>query len=583
MSAATSFFNFPERLHSWQKLLPYAVLLSVTAAVYGATLYYRFVWDDIYYIGRNFRVQELSLERLGVIWSTTHLGHYAPVHITFLALVHAIAGLNPFGYHLAQLLLHAACLCILYGLLSRMESPRIAFISCLLFAVYPPNIETVAWISESKSTLAFLFFLLSFWFFVRLRETGKYSDGLFCGLFLALSMLSKINTVVAPAVFLLWDYRKGTLTRDRIRSLSAFFLLSAAFVGIHLVSFYGMEVEGASYYGSFWVHVMNLPRVLWFYVRMILFPSPPSAWRMFPVYDAWNWTLIAAWVGLFALLVVLSRGNRVVRFWGLWFLVFLAPVLQLFPFGIWVADRYLYIPAIGAFVLAAMAFFWLLDRIPSVVVLRAAEMTLAGVIMLLGSTARAYVPIWRDNVTLWQATTPGCDTSAYCHVSLGAALIEDGQLERGIPELIRAVELRDATGYLTQLGDAYTLARDFRQAPIAYEAAISKTPAAARAPLYAKLSRAYLIAGDLAQARVALDAGIESSSREPSLWVTKAFLAWKENDAAAARAALEKALQLAGWPPDAGIYVYAIWGDLPQVDQFLRAVRLADDDSLHAP
>lgn len=574
MDRQTSLFEFPERLHSWRKIVPYAALLSVTLAVYGATAYFQFVWDDVYYIGRNFHIQELSLERLRTIWSMTHLGHYAPVHLTFLALVFSVSGFAPFGYHLAQLLIHAACLCLLYHLLCRMESPRIAFLASLLFALYPPNIETVAWVSESKSTLAFLFFLISFWFFMRLRETGMWNYGFWCGFFLMLSLLSKINTVVAPAIFLLWDYRQGSLTKDRARSLAFFFLLSAAFVGIHLTSFYGSpEVDGSTYYGNFWVHLMNLPRFVWFYVRMILFPHPLSAWRLFPIDDSWNWPLVGSWLALFGLLGLLSRGDRTVRFWGLWFLVFLAPVLQLFPFGIWVADRYLYIPAIGPFVLAGMGFFRLRQLLSNQAAARGLDFVMVSVLLLYAGSVVSHVPVWRNNVTLWAATTPGCDTSAYCHVSLGAALMEDGQTERGIRELIRGVELRGAAGHLTQLGDAYTVARDFKQGPIAYAAAISKTPQQGRARLYAKLARAYVLAGDLSQARRALEEGMKSNPEEPTLWVVQAFLAWKEANAAGARAALEKALALAGWPPNVGIYVFATWGDPPEVAQFLRAIR----------
>ena len=66
---------------------------------------------------------------------------------------------------------------------------------------------------------------------------------------------------------------------------------------------------------------------------------------------------------------------------------------------------------------------------------------------------------------------------------------------------------------------------------------------------------------------------MKSNPEEPTLWVVQAFLAWKEANAVGARAALEKALALAGWPPNAAIYVFATWGDPPEVAQFLRAIR----------
>jgi len=577
MDSQTSFFEFPDRLHSWRKLVPYAALLGITLAVYSATVFFQFVWDDVYYIGLNYRIQELSRDRLWMIWTGTHLGHYAPMQLTFLALVHFFSGIDPLGYHVAQLLVHAASVCLLFHLLSKMESPRIAWLASLLFALYPPNIETVAWVSETKSTLAFLFFLLSFYMFLRQRETGKFNYGFWCGLFLLLSLLSKINTVVAPAIFLLWDYRQGSLTKDRLRSLAVYFLLCVAFVGIHLTSFYEpSESDGTMYYLGFWTHLMNIPRFLWFYVRMLAFPYPLSAWRMVPISESIDWTIVLTWTGLFGLLGLLYRGNRVVRFWGLWFLVFLAPVLQLFPFGIWVADRYLYIPAIGGFVLAGMGFFAVRERIPSRAGVWGLNLAMGMVLLLFAWTTFSHVPVWRNNLTLWETTTPDCDTSAYCHVSLGAALLDDGQTERGFREMIRGVELRDAPGFLLHLGDAYSVvAHDYNQAGVAYSAALAQTPGPGKAAIYAKLVRINVLTGNFTQARSALEAGMEASTAEPDLWASKAFLEWKEGNTEETRDSLVQALILAGQPPDVVAFLHQVWGNARDVQQLLQAVQPA--------
>jgi hypothetical protein len=356
--------DFSERLNSWRRLLPYALLLSITVALYGPSLYYDFVWDDWYYIATNYRIQGLTLVQLKAVWTGNYLGHYAPIHHTFLALLYQWADTEPFGYHLGQLLLHAACLCLLYRLLARIESARIALLASLLFAVHPTNVETVAWVSETKSTLAFLFFLLSFWAFLRLRERGGWGQGVWCALFLVLSILAKINTVVAPAIFLLWDYRqRRSFDPKTIACLACFFLISAIMTGVHLLSFIGSPwIDRSAYYGGLGVHVMNLPLFIFFYLQMAMVPHPLSAWYVFPVSLDFSGSLAALWAALLALTGFLLRSNRGVQFWGLWFLVFLAPVLQIIPFGIWVADRYLYIPAIGLFVLASQFFFQLMDR-----------------------------------------------------------------------------------------------------------------------------------------------------------------------------------------------------------------------------
>src|SRR3990172_2948992 len=130
---------FKSRLQGWQKLLPYALLLSVTLALYGSTLYFYFVWDDHYYITTNYRIHGLSWVHLQAIWTNTYLGHYAPVQHTFLAILYYFSGLEPFNYHLAQLVVHAAGVVLLYGVLKKVESPRVALLASLLFAVHPTS------------------------------------------------------------------------------------------------------------------------------------------------------------------------------------------------------------------------------------------------------------------------------------------------------------------------------------------------------------------------------------------------------------------------------------------------------------
>src|SRR5262249_52860254 len=204
------------------------------------------------------------------VWTMPYLGHYAPVHNTALALLYHFFKLAPLGYHVAQVLIHAGCVCLVYFIVRELESARVALVAAALFALHPTNIETVAWISETKSTLSFFFFLLAFWFYVRFRQSDRTIDSVLVGVFLLLSILSKITTIVAPAIFLLYDWRQGTPLRSlRWKSLATFFLISAVFTAVHIFSFHGStENLERSYGGGLLAHWQNFPFLIWFYVRM---------------------------------------------------------------------------------------------------------------------------------------------------------------------------------------------------------------------------------------------------------------------------------------------------------------------------
>jgi protein O-mannosyl-transferase len=587
----SSFFEFPERLKRWQHVLPYALLLSVTFALYGQSLYYNFEGDDSLYISGDYWIRQLSLRHLEAIWTGTFLGHYAPVNLSVLAVLYHFFGLEPFGFHLAQLLLHAACVCLLYLTLTKLESPRIALLATLLFAVHPANIETVAWVSEIKSTLAFLFFLLSFQAFIRLRSTGRASDGAACALFLILSLLSKINTVVAPAIFLLHDYRKGILfQRGKIASLLGFFLISTLLVTVHLTSFFWSQNTlvkgslGSAYYGSVWVHLQNIPFFLWFYVRTTFFPDLLTIWHMFPVHERFDWVVLTAWIALAGAAWVLLRRDRDTQFWVLWFPVFLAPVLQIIPNLTWVAEHYLYIPAIGIFVLVGRLFFYLWDRIPRLSLRWGWELGMAGVLLVLAWRADSYLPVFRNDLTLWEKTVETCPTSSACHGILGSSLLADNQIERGINELIRSVEIRPSPDNFSRLADAYTLqARDYRQAIIAYNLALGQAAAAPEryspVELYAKLARVHLMAGDPQQAAQALQAGRESNPLDPYLLVVDSFYQSSQGNREASLHSLQTALAVTGQLPTAettGVpqFLYDYWGNAADVGRLLAFLRM---------
>ncbi|MBI4442088.1 MAG: glycosyltransferase family 39 protein [Acidobacteria bacterium] len=567
--------NFPERLQGWQKLLPYALLLSVTLALYGPTLYFHFVWDDNYYITTNYRIHGLSWQHLRAVWTNTYLGHYAPIQHTFLAVLYYFSGLEPFGYHLGQLLVHAASVCLLYSIQKEIETPRVALLASLLFVVHPTSVETVAWISETKSTLAFLFFLLSWRAFLRLRERGGWSNGAFSAAFLVCSLLAKINTVVAPAIFFLWDYKERALDRKRLWSLAWFFLVSAVFTGIHLSAFHGsQQILESTYYGGLGVHLMNLPLLVLFYLQMTILPHPLSAWQMFPVQQEFNGLIGLGWVGLLAMAWLLLRSPRSVQFWGLWFLVFLLPVLQIIPFPIWVADRYLYIPAIGLFVLASRGFFWVGGRLRLAWQQWGWQAAMSAIVIALAWRTDHHVPVWTNDLTLWAATTQTCMTSPYCHLNLGLALLQNRQTERGIKELIRAVEIRPTPRYLMYLGDAFTMsAKDYRQALIAYQMALVQGGSDITAEFHAKMARCYLMAGRFEEAGRAIEAGKKLNANDPALLVIEAFLQWRLGNLEQTRHALVRVFRITGRRSNPADFLYPFWGNAKDVGRLLADLR----------
>jgi hypothetical protein len=258
--------------------------------------------------------------------------------------------------------------------------------------------------------------------------------------------------------------------------------------------------------------------------------------------------------------LLLLHTSRSTQFWALWFVVFLLPVLQIVPFPIWVADRYLYIPGIGLFVLVGRLFSHAWDRAVSPGLRWSLQCAMVAAIVVLGWRTLTHLPAWRNDLTLWEATAPTCQTSAYCHLNLGLALLQNGYTERGVKELIRAVELRSTPLFLSRLGDAFTLSvGDYRQAAIAYTMALEQEGTDPHTELYAKLARARLLEGRPEEARRVIEAGQKVNPNDPALWIVNAVLEWKSGNGEGARLWLGRALAMAGNTPDAAGFILQTW------------------------
>src|ERR1041384_7292927 len=98
------------------------------------------------------------------MFTTFLMGHYQPLTWVTLGLDYVIWGMNPFGYHLTNLVLHAANTVLFYFLALRLPSsvlPRDeegativgAALAAMLFSIHPLRVESVAWVDRKSTRL----------------------------------------------------------------------------------------------------------------------------------------------------------------------------------------------------------------------------------------------------------------------------------------------------------------------------------------------------------------------------------------------------------------------------------------------
>lgn len=429
-----------------------SAIVVLTVLAYVPAMRGGFVWDDDDYVTRNSTLRDTAgLRRIWLEIGATPQ-YYPLVHTSFWV-EHRLWGVNPFGYHVTNVLLHALSAVLLWRLLLRLEVPG-AWLAAAIFAVHPVHVESVAWITERKNVLSGFFYLGAMTAFLWAVRPGEPVRRWFYALALILfvcALLSKTVVCTLPAALLLalW-WRDGRINWRSLVWLIPMFVLGAA-MGLLTgwMERHRVGASGPEWDLSFIDRCLIAGRAVWFYAGKLIWPN--SLTFIYPRWDiaptaAWQWIYPLAGVATIVVLWLLRRRiGKAPLAAVLFFVVTLGPALgfvSYYPMRYsFVADHFQYLASIGLIALSVAAGAIGLRRIaPS----RALTRSLAGAGLLIGLGMLTWKQGWayRDEETLWRDTiakNPGC-WMARCN--LGSILLESGKTGEAITQLDEALRLR---------------------------------------------------------------------------------------------------------------------------------------------
>jgi tetratricopeptide (TPR) repeat protein len=421
----------------------FATLMAYLPALRGGLL-----WDDTSHV----TTPELqSLHGLWRIWFD--LGatqqYYPLLHSAFW-MEHRIWGDAVLGYHLTNVTLHAASACLVVMIVRRLSLPG-AWLAGLVFALHPVCVESVAWISEQKSTLSGVFYLGSALAYLRFDQSRRASRYLLAfGLF-ALALLSKTVTATLPAALLVvfwWQRGRIEWKRD-LRPLLPWFALGAS-AGLFTAwverTFIG--AKGADFTLTLIQRCLLAGRAVCFYAGKLLWPRNLTfiypRWNIDPG-QWWQYLFPAGVVALAIGLCLLARRHRGPLAGSLIFAGALFPVLgflNVYPFRYsYVADHFQYLAALGLIVPVASALAVMAGRIAPG---RAGRVAFAAVLpAALGVLTWGQSGMYRDAETLYRETLVRDPDSWMAHNNLGNILLEiPGERDDAMAHFEEALRIR---------------------------------------------------------------------------------------------------------------------------------------------
>src|SRR5437899_12551953 len=186
---------------------PALALALLVVAAYLPVLRAGFIWDDDAYIIANATLRTFG--GLRRIWlEPGAVPQYYPLTFTSLWLDHHLWGLQPLGYHLVNVLLHAANVILVWLVGRRLALPG-AWFAAAVFAVHPVHVESVAWVTERKNVLSGGLYLAAFLAYLRAADGARAAYGLALGLFVGALLPKPVPCTLPVVVLLVLWLRRG--------------------------------------------------------------------------------------------------------------------------------------------------------------------------------------------------------------------------------------------------------------------------------------------------------------------------------------------------------------------------------------
>jgi len=429
-------------------------LAVVTFAVFSPGLWNGFVeWDDYVNLFNNQNYRGLHWPQVRWMFTSTLMGHYIPLTWLSFGIDYTLWGMNPFGYHLTNTLMHAANAALFYLVALRLlgkatsltgSTLRLAgAVATLFFALHPLRAESVAWATERRDVLSGLFFLLAVLAYLTAAEAERgrrrwLLAGSIGSYLLALASKSIVMTLplvlvlldVYPLGRLQWSWRPWASPSARAvlkEKLPYFALgLAGAITSYWAVAAHDYLTSFQKYPGS--ARLGMTAYSLWFYFEKTMVPIWLSLLYELPVtVNPLEPRFLLSAIGVIVMsgfvLALCRRWPAGLAVW-MYYGIVLGPVTGIVHAGHQLThDRYSYLSCLGWALLVgaavgAVARGGAMGRVQPWLT-RAAAAVAAVWIVALATLTWYQVQVWRDTETLWRYGADSDPACSICQSNLG--------------------------------------------------------------------------------------------------------------------------------------------------------------------
>ncbi|MBF0330763.1 MAG: tetratricopeptide repeat protein [Candidatus Omnitrophica bacterium] len=425
---------------------PYIVILALCVLgllLYARALWYPFVHDDLVFIQLNPYIARWDnildvFFRPGLAVVQDQMRYYRPLLEVIYRLEYLVFGMEPWGFHLVNILLHGVAAGLVYLLARQLRCAKGAavFIS-ILFLVHPVQSEAVTCVAGISNLAVAVLMLGALVLHITGRRQGK------CFYWPALLMAGaacfvKEQALVLVALVGLYEvlFRRGTWG-SRVRVLAPFLMISGLFLAWRIFLFpgFGANVFVGGYESR--LRLLAIPRIIVTDLGLVFWPAGLHYYRSIDILApyALAWIVLAALTGLVVIWFRrITPAQRRLGLFGLGFSFFtFLPALNIFPLineysNIMAAEHFIYLSLAGFLLMMTALLAGIFRRF------RCAWLVAAcfSVIIIFAFMTVRQSAFWRSETVLFERTLAFEPQLGRVHLLLGRAYGRDRRFSDAI-------------------------------------------------------------------------------------------------------------------------------------------------------
>jgi tetratricopeptide (TPR) repeat protein len=365
---------------------------------------------------------------------------YRPMQTISFMLDAQIGGLNPWIYHLSNLLFHILTVIALFFFLKKIGiKEEISFLLSIFFSIHPLLTNAVAWIPARGDLLFGLFSLLSFITFLEYFENRKTVFLILHSFVFLMAVFSKETTVLLPVLILFYLY---FIKRNKfnLKEIVPFLMIW----GFSFLSFYILRQSvvrvklGSNIFGII-PFIKNLPTIPITFGKFFI----PYNLSTLPLFDTASLVLGILLLIVFIVLAIkyFRVQNRILLWGAVWFLAFTVPPMLLrvpiADYGIEYFDYRAYFPVIGILIIIG----FLANELPGRYSFSSILKVTIPILLIYGTIALILTPAYSDPLSFFNSAINANSKNALAVHSRGGLYRDAGDIESALSDFNSATKI----------------------------------------------------------------------------------------------------------------------------------------------